>query len=82
VRERLASRDQNLLRRADLVLTQALSLQESTLLCGALNVTEYAHALTVLPAHSVAVISHGTVRSARLRPTAIERQVIGGFSRS
>jgi hypothetical protein len=81
VRERVTAPDANLLGRADLILTQTLSLQESALLCGAVNVGDYLQAFTALPEGTIAVISHGAVRSARLAPTAIERQLIGPFSR-
>jgi hypothetical protein len=77
VRERLTSRDTNLLRRADLILTHALSLEESALLCSAANTPDYTQALTALPVETVATISHTGVRAARLAPTAIERQLIG-----
>jgi hypothetical protein len=81
VRERVTSQDANLLGRADLILTQTLSLQESALLCTAVNTSDYVQAFTALPAATIAVISHGSVRSARLAPTAIERQLIGPLTR-
>jgi hypothetical protein len=82
VREHIASRDTNLLGRADLILTQALSLQEAAQLCGAVNMTAYSTAFAALPERTIAVISHASVRSARLAPTAIERQLIGPLART
>ncbi len=81
VREQVVNHDVNLLGRADLIVTQRLSLHESTLLCGAAGVTDHTQALIALPADSVAAIAQSRVRSARLVQTTIERYLIGPVSR-
>jgi hypothetical protein len=77
VREQVTSQDANLLGRADLILTQTLSPQDATLVSGAVNMSAHAGALAALPDGTIAVISHGSARSAELVPTMIERQMIG-----
>jgi hypothetical protein len=81
VREQLTSRDANVLGRADLILTQGLSPQEAQLLAGVAHLPNYVQAFTSLAPSAVAVVSHGNVRSARIAPTAIERQLIGPLFR-
>jgi hypothetical protein len=81
VREQLTSRDANVLGRADLILAQGLWPQEAQLLSGVANLPNYVQAFTALAPNAVAVISHGNVRSARIAPTAIERQLIGPLFR-
>lgn len=81
VREQVANHDVNLLGRADLIVTQRLSLHESRLLCSAADVTDYTQSLIALRAESIAAIAQSRVHSARVVPTTIERHLIGQVSR-
>jgi hypothetical protein len=76
VREQVGSLDANLLGRTDLILAQTLSVQESAVVCGAVNTPDYVSALAALPERTVAVISRADIRVARLSTTAIESQLI------
>jgi hypothetical protein len=81
VREHVTSWDTALLGRADLILTQTLTVQESGTLCSALNIPDYLQAFTELPQETIGAITHGGIRWARLARTALERQVIGDLDR-
>ena len=76
VREQVASLDANLLGRTDLILAQTLSVQESAVVCSAVNKPDYVSALAALPDRTVAVISRTDIRVARLNTTTIENQLI------
>jgi len=82
VREHVTSWDTGLLGRADLLLTQTLSPQESGTLCGALSIPDYLDAFTELPEETIGAITHGGIRWARLARTALERQVLAPLDRN
>ncbi|HEV2088088.1 MAG TPA: hypothetical protein VGR21_07235 [Cryptosporangiaceae bacterium] len=81
VRDQLTAWDIDAFVRADIVLMQTLSPVESALVCSALNLADIEQSLTRLPADIVTLVSHGTLRWARIAQTPIEQQVIGSVLR-
>jgi hypothetical protein len=77
VREQVANRDAYMLGRADVILSHRLSVQESELVCAAVNKPDLVSALAALPDRTVAVIGRADIRVARMTKTEIEVQMLG-----
>ncbi len=81
VRDQLTAWDIDAFVRADLVLMQTLSAMEAALVCSALNLADVEQSLTRLPADIITLVSHGTLRWARISQTPIEQQMLGSAFR-
>lgn len=81
VRAQLSGWDTPTLARADLALMQRLSPAEAELACTTMNVPDAEGPITRLRGDMVALITHSTLRWARIGQTMIERQLIGPIDR-
>jgi hypothetical protein len=81
VREELTSWDASALTWADVVILQRLTAAEADLAATALQLTGAGTDLTRLRPDAVALVSRGSVHQLRLRPTALERDLIGSPAR-
>jgi hypothetical protein len=81
LRDRLTAADVAVLGRADLAILQPLPPDEAALAGTALGLGGSRDWLAAIRADMVAVVSHGSVRWARLSATPIERQAVGDPAR-